>query len=553
MKFIKKTISSFKKLNKKDKNLISIFVGLIILGLFFIFLFANLTQPQPKIKGKITYGTWIQPRFVNPILANNETDSELINLIYDGLVELKEDGSYDLDLASSIAVSDDYKPYAVILLEVVVFHDGEKLTADDVLYTIKLIQNPYYKSPIREIWKNVVVVKKNDNLIIFRLLNTNNIFSQALTLKILPEHIWSKISYKQIALTEYNLKPVGTGPFIFDKFEKEKGGRIVSYHLKRNPNYFKSPVYINDFVIKFFNNSSAAFEALLKSKINLIKELSPSQYNMIKNKLSIDVKQLKLPTYYSLIINQKNKDIYDVRLAKALELSINKQDLVSKIFYNQAEFINLPISEGFLGYMEDKNSSLYDVKKAKSLLKEMGFADIDGDGILEKNGEEFKLNLVVASIDHLLLVSDFVKKSFGKIGIDVKLKRVPLIDFQNEYLLTGNFDLILSGANYGIKPDLHFVWSSSQPLNISGFHSTKLDSYLENNLTEMNQVKYESNLFEIQTVLEEYKPAIFLYNNFYLYGKSSKIKGDSMTVLNKFSDKFENIHTWYMYQTKAFK
>jgi len=244
---------------------------------------------------------------------------------------------------------------------------------------------------------------------------------------------------------------------MFDKFEKEQGGRIVSYHLKRNPNYYKTKVYITDFVMKFYNNSSTAFEALLKSKINLIKELSPSQYNMIKNKLSISVKGLKLPTYYSIIINQKNKDIYDIRLAQALEYAINKQELVNKVFYGQAEPINLPISKGFLGYIEDDNTSIYDISKSKALLSEMNFKDIDGDGYLEKSGEKFELSFIVASIDHLLLVSDYLKQSFDNIGIKVNLKRVPLVDFQNEYLLTGNFDLILSGVNYGIKPDLHFI------------------------------------------------------------------------------------------------
>ena len=553
MNIFKKLTNNLTKLNKKDKNLFFIFLSFIIFGLFFLILFSSLTKIEPKVKGKISYGTWIQPRFINPILANNETDAELINLIYDSLVELKEDGSYGLDLASNIFISDDYKTYEVTLRDDVYFHDGEKFDADDVIYTIKLIQNPYYKSPLREIWKNVVVSKKDDNLLVFQLLEPNNIFSQALSLKILSEHIWNTISYKQIALTEYNLKPVGTGPFMFDKFEKEQGGRIVSYHLKRNPNYYKTKVYITDFVMKFYNNSSTAFEALLKSKINLIKELSPSQYNMIKNKLSISVKGLKLPTYYSIIINQKNKDIYDIRLAQALEYAINKQELVNKVFYGQAEPINLPISKGFLGYIEDDNTSIYDISKSKALLSEMNFKDIDGDGYLEKNGEKFELSFIVASIDHLLLVSDYLKQSFDNIGIKVNLKRVPLVDFQNEYLLTGNFDLILSGVNYGIKPDLHFIWSSSQPLNISGFHSTKLDSYLSANLTETDQSKYEENLFEIQKLLKQYKPAIFLYNDFYLYAKSSKIKGDNLTVLNKYSDKFENIHNWYMYQTKVFK
>jgi ABC-type transport system substrate-binding protein len=151
MDIFKNKLNIFKKLNKKDKNLFFIFLGLIVLGLFFLILFSSLTVIQPKIKGKITYGTWIQPRFINPILANNETDSELINLIYDGLVELKEDGSYGLDLAENILISEDNKTYEVTLRDNVYFHDGEKFTADDVLYTIKLIQNPYYKSAIREI------------------------------------------------------------------------------------------------------------------------------------------------------------------------------------------------------------------------------------------------------------------------------------------------------------------------------------------------------------------------------------------------------------------
>src|SRR5581483_8799299 len=208
----------FKVLKKREKISLTIFflIAIASLGFFVTSIYLDATKQVPALGGTYIEGVVGQPRFINPVYGEtNDTDRTLIDLVYSGLMTYDSQGKIVKDLADSYTVSDDGKTYDFQLKKTAVWQDGKPLTADDVVFTIKTLQNSDYKSPLRANWIDVDVEKISDSSVRFLLKSPYNAFLENCTVKIIPQHIWGTIAPENFILSVYNLQPVGSGPFQF--------------------------------------------------------------------------------------------------------------------------------------------------------------------------------------------------------------------------------------------------------------------------------------------------------------------------------------------------
>ena len=145
---------------------------------------------EPTYGGAINEGIIGTPRFINPVLATGDQDRDLTSLIFAGLTKHNKDSAVILDMAESILKSDDGLRYTAKLKNAATFHDGQKVTADDIMYTIGITQNPFIKSPHRVEWEGITVEKDNDYQVTFILKKPFPLFMETLSLGILPKHVW---------------------------------------------------------------------------------------------------------------------------------------------------------------------------------------------------------------------------------------------------------------------------------------------------------------------------------------------------------------------------
>jgi len=301
----------------------------------------------------------------------------------------------------------------------------------------------------------------------FYLVQPQSQFKQNLTIKILPEHIWGNINPRQYLMTEYNLKPIGTGAYKYKKLVKDKSGKIISYILEKNNKYFKHIPYINDITFSFYDNTDAAFKALIKGKVDLVKEVSYYQKELLKKRSSIILTRINLPRYYGLFFNQKNSLLKNPELIKAFDLAINKENNINEALYGEAEILNTPISKSFLGYSENLNQKIYDREKAKEILSNLGYNDTDNDGLLEKSTttgkgktattktSKLELKIIVPAVNELSQLAQNIKLNLEAIGVKTTVTIIQLQDIYKDYLKNRNFDAILFGEAYGLTPDLY--------------------------------------------------------------------------------------------------
>lgn len=319
------------------------------------------------------------PRFLNPVYADvNDADRDLAQFLFSGLLEYNEERALVPDLAKDYEIQEGGKVFVFNLKENVRWHDGYPFGADDVVFTIKTIQNPKYKSPIRANWVGVEVEKVSPHMVRFRLSQPYAAFLERLTLKIIPSHIWEHIDPENFALSFYNLQPIGTGPYTLEKISQDKSGRVKEIRLERYRLYHGADPFISSALFTFSD-----------------KEEDPITTQFAKRTASY---QFSMPRYFALFFNleptKEQAVVKEKNIREALGYAIDKHLLAEQVFKGKAVVVDSPVRSDLFGFQAPEQSQRKDAEKALSLFAKEGYAQKEGKLVLQQNPlGEFRTDL----------------------------------------------------------------------------------------------------------------------------------------------------------------
>jgi len=381
----------FKVLTKKEKITFSIFFLLALGSFAFLslnFYFKN-TKIVPAQGGTHIEGVIGQPRFINPVYANSDIDRDLVQLIFSSLMKYDENLQIVPGLAKEYPIIEEGgKVYVFHLKENLVWQDNTPLTVDDIIFTIKTIQNPDFKSPLQANWVGVKIEKIDDLAIRFRLKKPYSAFLENCTLKILPKHIWEGISPESFPFQSHNLKPIGSGPYKLKEI-KQTASQIKSLTLVQNSLYFEKRPNISEIEFLFFSEEKDLIEAAQQRKIKGLSSLS-SSINLDEN---WQKHLLPLPRYFAIFFNQEeSKVLVEKEVRLALNYGTNKKEIVEKILGLSEEslieekIVHSPILPKIYGFNPPSEIYEFDPERAKNILEEAGFKD--NNGIRERTIEK---------------------------------------------------------------------------------------------------------------------------------------------------------------------
>ncbi len=383
----------FKVLGKNEKIALSSFT--VLAGICIIFLagsfYLNNTKTVPAFGGTFKEGIVGQPRFINPVYGEtNDVDRTLIGLIYSGLMTYDKDGKIMNDLAESYEVSNDGKTYSFVLKDNVFWQDGSPLTADDIIFTIEIIQNSDYKSLLRANWIGVQVEKISENSVAFVLKSSYNSFLENCTVKIIPKHIWENVLPENFALSTYNLQPVGSGLYLFNGIRQAENGFIESIDLKTNYKYYGRLPYISNISFQFFENKEELVKAANAKTIDGFSSLEEKEFKQgWTSSEKFASYSLSLPRYFAVFFNtNKFRLLSDANIRQALSYAVNKEELVKQIeteTKNKISLVDSPILPDYYGLSTPAAPYQYDTESANKLLDKSGFKTQD-------NGQRAKPN-----------------------------------------------------------------------------------------------------------------------------------------------------------------
>lgn len=550
---------SFSKTEKRWVFL-ALIVGVVAGGALAVRIYLRTTVPRPAVGGTYTEGLLKEPHAINPVLASNDTDRSIARLIFSRLITYTADGKIEYDLAQSLEISDDGKVYTVKLKYGIKWHDGETLNADDVLFTVKMVQNPQFKSVLRANWQGVSAEKIDENTIKFILRAPYAPFIENLTLGILPRHLWETIGPEKAPLHELNLKPVGSGPYRFHKFKQSRDGSLISYELKRNLNYYREGPYLKNITFRFFKNEDEAQIALRRREIDGLGGITRRAYDGIdKNNFSLYTFQTS--RIFGIFFNERRSPILaDTKVRLAIAHSLDKKAL-SGMVEGGASISDYPIPIS----KKSEETYTYDPEKSRSLLKEAGWMDENDDGIREKLIKErgkntvipLRLTLSTSDWPDLVRTAEAIVSMFRESGIDVKLDIRPFAELETDVIRQRNFEMLLFGHVYGYEIDPFAFWHSSQikdpGLNIALYASKKADELLEQARRISDPAERTAKYVELSSLLLKDLPAIFLYSQLYLYIIPADIKGMKITKISLPADRFNDVNRWYRNTKRVLK
>ncbi len=506
----------------------------------------------PLQGGTLTEGVLGNPRFINPALAMSEADKNVASLIYSGLVRWSQDGGIENDLASSIEISENGLEYTVVLRNDAKFHDGTPVTAYDVQFTIEKILDPDVKSPIYGNFAGVEVEALDETTAVFKLRKPYAPFVQNLSVGILPRHIWSNVSDDEFSFSQWNVLPVGSGPYRIASVERNSGGIPDYYDLVIFEESSGKKPFIEHVVFKFFPNETDLLDAFDSGEIESISGISPEDAGRIE-KDGARILTSPLPRIFGVFFNQSaNRVLLDKSVREALSLSAPREDIVQNVLMGFGTPITGPLQSGFV---ETEPEAPYEerLQKAEEVLAKGGWIR-NTNGIFEKKSGSatitMSFSISTGNTPELKEVAEKVKSAWTTLGAEVDLLVYETGDLNQNVIRPRRYDALLFGEVVGRDADVYPFWHSSERndpgLNIALYANSQVDKLLENIRAEQDSEKRKWLYVSLQEEITKDIPAVFLYSPSFLYVLPEKVKGAELGFLGKPEERFLGIRDWYI-------
>jgi peptide/nickel transport system substrate-binding protein len=554
----------------KDLSLYSkifiIFLTVIIVGSFFwwiVSIYNYMTIPQPAFGGQYTEAFVGQPRYINPLLSHSSSaDRGLTKLIFSGLFDYDKNGQLRSDIADHFDVNEDSKEYTVYLRQDVKWHDEEILTVDDVIFTIDTIKNIAYgaagvSNDMRLIWHDISVEKVDDYTVKFILNDSDSTFLHNLTVGILPKHVWENISPEQFQLSEYNQKPIGSGPYEFVNVDLDMENDLISsYILRSNEDYYRDTPFITKFSINFYPTRAEAVGAYSNGEVSAViveKKEHIEALSEIAHKKSIE-----LPHYFAVFFNQtKSIPLAFPEVREALSMATDRDILVNDIFEQNAKIRYSPFAQGVVGFDEDLQQSGFNRDAANALLDEKKW-ERGEDGMRKKGEDKLEFTLHISeNHEQLKKVAESLQLQWKEIGVQMNIQEHPKGDLEMNIIKPRDYDAILYAHQMRFEPNLLPLWHSKEKddpgMNYALFKDDDMDKSLED-LLKTNKEDEQGELYKKQQErLKEQVPAIFFFAPNLSFMYSDSIKNIEVNKINTSYDRYTDVNKWYIKEKRIKK
>lgn len=453
------------------------------------------------------------PQNFNPVLLD-------VRLwLYDGLVRFDTDLKPIPDLAESWEISDDGLVYTFHLREGVKFHDGEEMTADDVVYTAELFLDENNNSPYRNkfiIGEEPVKWEKIDDYTVQATLPQPSSSFLAKTSRadeifftILPKHILEKCDNLETC-DEFNQHPIGTGPFKLVEYVPDQ--RVVEEAFD---DYFQGKPGVRQVIRLALPNEQSALAALKSGEIDVATLREAGNVNAADTDPNLSVYRYDSNWIMIARINMANPILEDIRVRQAIAHAVDRENLVKAAVGPTAKPGNSPINVGWAAN-PDIEGLAYDPELAKSLLDEAGWVP-GSDGIRTKDGQTLSLSILFQEGSGRPELATGMQQFLKEVGIDLQLQQLETATFDETVFQNKDFDMYLNWDGFGVDPDVASRWLTSTAeegtylSNPSSYSNSEVDTLFAEAQVASTLEERQEKLWEATKMIADDVPAVWLY------------------------------------------
>jgi peptide/nickel transport system substrate-binding protein len=517
----------------------------------------RLVSPVPTSGGVYTEALIGSMQRLNPALDYyNSADRDVDRLIFSSLIKFDDKGLPKSDLAETWGISYDGLTYNFQLRENAKWHDGTAVTAEDVVFTVDLLRDPDSVLPddIKEILNTVQVTALSDNLVQFQLPEAFSPFMDYLDFGILPKHLLGGMTYSEIINSQFNLSPVGSGPYKFESLLVEDG-KIQGVVLSSNSSYYLDTPYINDFVFRYYNDAQSAYSAYEEGTVQGISQVTADILPQVLANSEIALYSAVKPEFSIVLFNLNNSDVkflQDENIRRALLMALDRRGMIDRILGGQGVIADVPVLPSNWAYYSSVSRVDQDVAAAESLLKEADYTlEEEGATVRSKDGEQLSFRLLHPNDAYHTQLAQAIQSDWKKIGVDVELVPVSYDALILDHLQPLTYEAALIDINYARSPDPdpYPFWDQAQQTggqNYSQWENRIVSQYLEEGRVLRDTGERAKLYRNFQVVFSEELPALPLFYPVYNFAVDKSVQGIRLGSWYDTSDRFNNINEWYL-------
>ena len=495
---------------------------------------------------------------LNPVLDYpNPVDQDVDRLIFSSLLRFDDRGLPVNDLVESMGISQSGENYNISLRQDAIWHDGQLLTSDDVVFTIDLLRSEELPIPddIRTLWQDIEVEALDEQTLQFRLPEPFAPFLDYLTFGILPEHLLGDLTPQEIIDSEFNLRPIGSGPFRFDRFLIETD-QITGVELTSFEDYYQEPAFIEQFIFKYYPDSDSAIEAYQAGEVLGIDQVTNDILQAALAEPNLNMHSGQVPLLSIIFLNLDDPQVpffQDLEIRRALLMGIDRQRIITQLNGGQATLAHGPVFPGSWAYYDGVEKIGYDPEGAINILRAAGYS-IPASGNQVRTNEEdqsLSFDLVFPEGEKYDQLASAIAADWEVLGVQANLVAVPADDLMNEYLDPRDYQAALVDINLSRSPDPdpYPFWDQAQITggqNYSQWNDRQASEYLEEARVELDRAERIRLYNNFQVRFANDLPALPLFYPIYNYGIDQRVNGVTIGSLYQASDRFADVVKWFL-------
>lgn len=516
------------------------------------------SQPAADDSKEVSYGgTFLEgsigdAKTLNPLYANDNASSEIIALIFNGLVKYSKDLKVVPDLVDPVKkweVLEEGKTFIFHLRKDVNWHDGTPFTSTDVVFSYELASDEKTKAAYRSEFGEIASVTAIDDFtvkVIYKRPYCESLGLQTWMLPVLPKHV---LEGGDVATSSFNRRPIGTGPFKFKEWIPDE--KIV---LVANDGYFEGRPYLDRFIFRIVPQKSNMFLMLKNGTIDMMR-LTPDQYvkQARGEEFDLNFSKHRFPglSYTYLGMNMKHPILSDLLVRLAISHAIDRKEMISNILNDLGSLATGPFIPGTWACDPLVTPPAFDPAKARDLLKTAGWADSDGDGIVDKilPGSEKPTPLSFTILtnngnEERRLAGEIIRENLLIIGVSAKFERLSWTSLM-DVVDSRKFEAVCLGWDLPIDPDQFNIWHSScisHGNNFVEYSNPEVDKLLEEGRVTRDQARRKEIYQKIHEKIVNDAPYVFLFVPDMLYAADRRFRNVDPTILGI----KHNIAKWYV-------
>lgn len=553
-------------LSSKEKRLLSgaiVFLVVGIAGSGYAFATHHLVG-VPANGGRLIEAIVGAPQHINPLYAAaNDPDADLSALVYSGLFK-RAGGRIVPDIVERFEWSDEGRRLHLELRKDVRFHDGTPLTSEDVVFTLQAAKDPAWRSSYMKAFENTLIEPIDEHSLNINLKDPDVRILDALTIGILPAHVWADVQAGNAMLADANKRPVGSGSFMIRSFRRDSKGFILAYTLERFQGFYGIKPFLSEYEFRYFPDRTGAEDALTNGQVDVFAFVPGAALTELTKRHRLSYAALELPQETVAFLNLKDELLKNIKIRQALILAADREAVVhAQAGIAKPIFGPYPFEE----FTMATSSTEERLAVARTLLNDAGWVVANNRDVrvrketavnssttgYEANASstEFTLTITVPESPDLIAVAEVLKRQWSLLGAKIDIAIETSAALTRRVTEERDVQIVVWNVLLNSSQDLAPVWWSGAAENKGRNLSNLVDRNVDSALNDLRGATTTEAERAAQNALAEIilskHPAVFLTRPAVGYVYSNHVKGvASSLLLGTPSDRFQDLPNWYV-------